>query len=360
MTKKIFIFSFIFAALCQWFVFSEFGVFDFTMWADQAKYVQTNNPIQFDYLQAYGHPGGPIIEGTILIHSLFHLSYENALTVFMSLLGGLAIAGITLICFLFLRNNLWWPVVLIGLSFSPMYGYSTPPSTLAAILIVFLWIFSIYIYERDKINFKSLTFLSFILGFIIATRLDIGSLMALSLLLFIKPKLSWREVFYVTLGVIAVFIILDPFMWFMPIGHIKDLWFKITYHYEEFTPTKLGWLRVFNISTFAGISFLLSLIFVSEKNKLKSPIPIRFIYIFILTTLALYVVFLTSRYQAERYFLPLILIWQILLPIFVFTLTNRYWPLFAKKLNIGVSLLLGFYPILIMLFSYYINKSYNI
>ena len=43
----------------------------------------------------------------------------------------------------------------------------------------------------------------------------------------------------------------------------------------------------------------------------------------IIMTSALYDVFLTANSQAERYFMPLIFIWQVFLPLFIFTFINH-------------------------------------
>lgn len=360
MVKKIFVLSFIVAALTQWFSFTELGMFDFSMWADQAKYVQTNNPIQFDFLQAYGHPGGPIVEGVILIHSVFGFSYENSLMLFMVLIDGLVIALITVFCYLYKRNNLWWPVVLVGLSLNRMYGFSTPPSTMASIFIGLLCLYSLYIYRKDKIQPLFLFGLSIILGIIISLRIDIGLVMALSTLVFLYPKLNIKQIIYTFLGVMAFFILFDPFMWFMPIQHIKDLLFKITYHYEEFKPTKISFYSLQDISALSFFSIILAMMLVFLKKKILSPVPHRFIYTYLITTILLYAIFLTSNYQAERYFLPLVTIWQIFLPLFVFTWTEYMWPKYSKKINTPLSIILSIYPIILLVINYLVLKSYNL
>lgn len=360
MAKKIFILSFFIAALTQWFSFAELSMFDFSMWADQAKYVQTNNPIQFDFLQAYGHPGGPIIEGVIFVHSVFNLDYEDSLMLFMVFVDGLAIALTAVLCYLYRKNHLWWPVVLIGLSLNRMYGFSTPPSTMVSIFIGLLSIYSLYIYQKNTIKPIYLGGLSLILGIIISLRIDIGCVMALSTLVFLYPKLTWKHIIFTILGTGGFIVLFDPFLWFMPIQHIKDLWFKITYHYEEFKPTKISFYSLQDISALSFFSIFLAMTFVFLKKKLKSPLPYRFIYIYLFTTIVLYTIFLTSNYQAERYFLPLVTIWQIFLPLFIFTITEYMWPKLSKKINIPLSVFLGIYPVVLLAINYLVLKSYNL
>jgi hypothetical protein len=332
MAKKIFIFSFVIACLIQGFIFTKLGMADFTVWSSQAKYFESGNPQMFNTDLAYGHPGGPIIEGVILIHGVSKISYENSLIIFMIVLGGLAAAGASVLSYKLSGNNLWWPIVLITLSCNWLYISSTPPSTIVSLLIAFLCLFSLYIYKKSKIKPYLLVFWSILVGFIIATRADIGAIMAISFLIFIKPKLCWRQTFGIALGISASFILFDPFMWFMPIQHIQDLVFKMVYHYEYFnTPSKMSFSYLLGISAFSFLSMLLSAIFLFFKERMGSPVPPRLVYVLLAATGLLYTVFLTSVFQASRYFLPLISVWTIFLPLFIFSLTTKL-PIFSFSL----------------------------
>ncbi len=360
MTKKIFIFCFVIACFIQGFIFTKLGMADFSIWAKQAEYVQTNNPAQFDILGAYGHPGGPIIEGVLILHNAFDLSYENSLLILMIILDGLAIAGTCALCFVLSKNNLWWPIVLITLSSNWLYANSTPPSTMVSLLITFLCLFSLYIYKKEKVEPSLLVFWSILAGLIIATRVDIGSIMVFLFLLFLKSKISWQQMFYIILGTGASFVLFDPFMWYMPVQHISDLLFKIIYHYEYFAPNRLTFSDVLTISIFTFISMFFSIIFLFMEEKIESPLPPKLIYILLIVTAALYMVFLTAECQASRYFLPLINIWQTFLPLFIFSLTAKLRPALSKIANVFFVAILILYPISSLISSILINKSYGL
>jgi hypothetical protein len=47
-----------------------------------------------------------------------------------------------------------------------------------------------------------------------------------------------------------------------------------------------------------------------------------FVWALIALTMTLYVVFLTARYQAVRYFIPIVFIWQAFLPLMLFDLVS--------------------------------------
>lgn len=348
--KKIFIFSFVISAVIQGFIFTKLGILDFDMWTKQTEYVQTNNPAQFDFLAGYGHPGGPIIEGTILLRHIFDWSYEKSLLVFMTLLNAFFISGASTLCYLINKNNLWWLAVLTTLSSNWLYLFSTPPSIIISILIPFLVILSLYLFNKKEVNLYLLIFLSIIIGFILATRIDIGAVMATSFLIFLKPKINWRQIILVIIGSFLSFVLFDPFMWFMPIQHIKDLLFKIVYHYGYFTPTKVSVLEILHASFFVITSIFLSFIFLIIRKKITPPLPSRFIYSLLAPTIFLCIIFLTAQYQTLRYFLPLINLWQAVLPLWVFTLLANSKTRLSEISESFFALALVFHPFISLFF----------
>jgi hypothetical protein len=360
MVKNVFIFSLIVACAFQWFIFAKLNTADFSVWAKQAEYVQTKNPAQFDFLLAYGHPGGPIIEAVIFLHNTFGLPYENSLLIFIVVLDGLTIAGASAICYALSKNNLWWPIVLVTLSANWLYISSTPPSTIVSLLIAFLCLFSLCIYKKEKMKPSFLVFWSILAGFIIATRVDIGVVMTLAFFIFLKPKLSWRQIFWMMLGIVVSFILFDPFMWFMPIRHIGDILFKIIYLYGYFAPNRLSFSQVLTISVFTFVSMFFSIIFLFMKEKIESPLPLKLIYVLLIVTAALYTVFLTAQCQATRYFLPLTNIWEVFLPLFIFSLTKNLRPTFSSVANIFFIVILILYPLSSLISSILIDKSYGL
>ena len=92
-----------------------------------------------------------------------------------------------------------------------------------------------------------------------------------------------------------------------------------------------------------------------KREKIASPIPINFLVVMLLITAFLYNVFLTARYQAPRYFKPLILIWETFLPIFIFSLLPLINFEFLKKeksKKIALNIVSVF--VVIILISYYL------
>lgn len=320
MTKRIFAISLIIALILQYLRWSNLPyVLDGQMWADQARYVQTNNPNQFNFLAAYGHPGATVIDGVILIHTLGRTSYSVSMVIFLTLFNALLIAAICTLCFKLYPKNLWWLGTLIMFSSNVLFASATPPSAVVSLLIVLLALISLYIYQSGIVN----PIWAILAGLAVATRADIGSISALAFWVFLKLKLGWKKIFSLGLGAGLTFIIVDTYMWYMPIQHLKDLIHKMTFHYADYTVIHLAFPELVQISDIALISIFLTFGFIFLKKKLKFPLPTSFAVICGILTIICSTIFLTARSQAPRYFMPLIFIWELIFPLLILTLISK-------------------------------------
>jgi hypothetical protein len=359
--KYILIIAFTISIVFHGIVLYELGMVDTRAWAHEAEYFQNSNPAQFNFLGAYGHPGGPIIEGVISLHNIFGITYDRAILLFMIIFDSLIISSSCLLCFLLSKNHFWWPVALTVLCLNNLYDSSTPPSTIASLLVVLLFLFTLFLYKKEEPTESShLVLWIFISGLLISTRVDIGVVMTLLFAILLKRKTSLRKMFFVFLGIIAAFVIFNPFMWFMPVEHLGDLLYKITYHYNDFTPTVINLIDVLSFSSLTLVSiFILGIvIFIKKRNKMI--LPPFFFYILSATTVILYIVFLTARYKAFRYFLPITLAWEVLLPMSVFDLIEDYDLRKKRFMIILVINILITYYVGLFLYALWINNNYGL
>ena len=145
---KIFIISLLVASLFQWGRWHTLGIIDDGMWSHQAEYAETNNPKQFTPLMSYGHPGGPIIEGTIAFHKIFNFSYYTSLIMVVTVVNSIIIACICVLTYVYQKDVLWTAGVLGILSLNKLYNESTPPSAIASVLVVLLFVLTLCLYKR--------------------------------------------------------------------------------------------------------------------------------------------------------------------------------------------------------------------
>lgn len=329
-------------------------IIDVPVWAHQAEYVLTHNPNEFDFAAGYGHPGGPIIEGTILAQTVSGQSYEMALSIFLSVANGVLITAICVLAFL-LRKNWWWSAAaFVMLSLNPSFTETSPPSLFVSYLLALLCLLTVYLFERraDASQWWYIAW-GLVAGSAVATRIDIGSVFTIALFLVLISTRTYRQCVTLVLTAALAFIVLDPFMWFMPFQHVHDLVYKTLYHYAEIekgAPIALS--HVIQISVFAFLSMLFALITLCLGKRIPEAFPRRFLSILLLTSFLLYGVFMTSAYQAERYYVPVLFVWETLLPFFVFNLTRETQFGFGKyertaHLFLNAIVLIGFslYPV---------------
>jgi len=337
MPRYILVVSFVLSCIFLRIGWIGFAMLDQGMWASQASFMQTGDARQFDLGMAYGHPGGPVIIGTTLIHKVFGYSYLDSLNTFLIVFCGLIIAITCTICYLLKKDLYWILIVLVILSLSRLYDSLTPPSGVAALLFVLLSIVTLYIYtKKDTKNNLLLFSWAVVAGLATATRVDMGTIGLFVFVLLLKQILSWKQISAMILVAFVTFCVSDPYMWYMPIQHIGDLLYKITYHYADYTPIHMSFSTVIISSCFAFVSIFLALALSFLKKEIEHPLPLRYLYTVLVMTVYLYAVFLTAHYQAIRYFVPLIFIWEVFLPIYIFSIIDHLEFNFLKSARANV------------------------
>ncbi len=332
--KIIAVIIFLFSFYCQFLLINPENTIDHLLWANEARYFETNNPEQYNMLWAYGHPGGPLIITTLLITHTTQLPYEIALTLSLVFLNALLITIIVYLIYRLSPYTYWWLIALPLLLFNDSYMYNTPPSMLAMFLTAVQFFYTLFLFKKKTIQLKHALLFGILAGFAIATRTDIGGIISLVCGLILIQKLRLRSLGILVLGTIGTFILCDPFMWVIPIQHIKDLVYKMTYHYSNFGYVPFSIKRFLAITTTACMSVILGVYLMLHKKMLVT-LPKKPIVVFLLTSIGIFVLFLSSHYKAERYFFPIILVWEILFIYFIelygHYLQGRYPSLYISR-----------------------------
>jgi hypothetical protein len=309
------------------------NMLDHDMWSKQAKYFEVNDNRQFDMLMAYGHPGGTLIISTLLFKNILNTEYEKSLIYSIIFMNSLLIFVIIFLLWKLDKESLWWFYSLIFIIFHKSYSYNTPPSIIATLSVPLQIFYSLYISKKENIKNKDILILGIISGFSIATRLDIGGFAILMSLIILSKKLSVKQMIYSLLITAVFFIIFDPFMWFMPIKHTYDLVHKMTYHYGDFVKTDFKLKQFLSVSLIGILGVILSYISIYNK-KIKTILNKREFLILLLGTIIISIIFLTSKYKAERYFFPIFIIWEVIFLHYakelLYFLSNKYKHIYIK------------------------------
>jgi hypothetical protein len=320
MTRSLFAGAFLVACLGQWFVFFNIGILDEAFWADQARYVEAGSPEQYDPTRAYGHPGGPVILGTIAIHHVAGIAYETALPVFLTVFNSLVIAAIATLCHRLRPDSLWWLPVLGSLAVDKLYVVATPTSAVAGPLLVLLTLLTLRIVNVEMVSWQRLAAWSIVAGLAVATRFDIGSITTLFLSSVLATTLRWRQLAWMAAAAFAVFVVCDPYMCSMPVQHLSDLLGKAALHHQTFARNRLDRGEVVSLSSLAFLGLTFTLIVQAVPGVTRKKLPVVFVWSLIALTVVLYGIFLSASYQAARYFIPIVFTWQVFLPLQLFEL----------------------------------------
>lgn len=315
MKRLLFIATFAFVCLFQGIWWAHMGMYDDQIWGDEAMYVETANPHEFDANKGYGHPGGPVIIGTSLAHSATHLTYKDSMYVWLTLLDAVLISLVAVLCFMLRRNLLWCAVVVAFLTVHPIYLATTPPSVVASLFAVLLALWTLYIYEGNDMRRAALAGWAVLAGLLVATRWDIGLLASGIFGLLLLPRLGITRAAGIAAAAFLVFAASDPFMWFIPVQHLSDLFFKIWYHYDVIAVGHLPPGDIIGVSLLFPFSIILAL---ASLRKPASPLPPLFIAALLAIAGIIYSLVLTAHYQALRYLQPAIILWEVFLPMLFF------------------------------------------
>jgi hypothetical protein len=313
--KYIFIGVFICGFLVHAVSRTIFGYVDQTLWANQIQYILNQDPREFDLFRCYGHPGTTLVELGSLFHIFFSTSYPIAVTLGTSVLIAGATAACSVLCYLLYPQSLWWLATALILIVNRLYLGSLPPTAIAMPFVTLIVLTTWWLWS---LQLNSSRWLFFVLGVIVglatATRFDVTLLISFPMFLLLWYRHGHRVVLPMLVGTGISFFIADPFMWFMPVQHITDLYHKFTLHYAQFSKSRIQIDELVNTIWLSVISFIWSMLYVFQRNRAQI-IPSPIIVVFSLTSLIAVMVILSSRYQAVRYLFPLCIVWEVFLPL---------------------------------------------
>ena len=333
--KYIFLWVFLYVFLIQLTTIAPNITSDRTMWANQIQYFLEQDPRVFDFNRAYGHPGTTLVALGSMLHVFFGISYLNALSLSISIFIAGTTAACAVICSKLHENSIWWISTTLILSFNRLYSFSTPPTAIVMPLVTLIVLAAWFLLEQRSIQSKQHYILwGCFIGLSAATRIDATILVGIPMLMLIWYRNGKKVLLPVIAGTIVSFFVVDPFLWYMPVQHFKDLVYKFTYHYSHYSlPTSINgdeWAHAIPLSV---ISIVCSLVILNRRPRLLvMPFQI-FITLLGITFLASVIIY-TSKFQAIRYFYPVIIVWEILLPLFALQLLSNINKYESSDINL--------------------------
>jgi len=322
---------------------------DVDFWSDAAKHFAAAAPLTY-FPHIAPHPGT-----TILVPSagliLLGIPNESALQYTIAFLMSLCVAVIAYICRVLRPKNLWWLGVCALFILNPLYLQMSVVSDLAALLVCIYLL--LLLYAREKGFSREILFwLGMCGGVLLATRHDAGGIVMFSSAVYLWPLIG-RRVLNIFAIALLFFGALNPFLWENPQLYVS--FFIRELQMDSATPGGFG-LSVL-VTGFALVAFSLGLISTFFLRTL-SPLPRDFLKWLLVVSALWCGLLLLSKGHTMRYFFPLISIWEMFLPLFIFSILERYQVRFlnAKKsklehIFVELLILALIIPVCILLFA---------
>lgn len=299
-------------------------VADFQLWGNQAQWVYQGDPEAYNFLAGYAHPGGPLIELGIVLHTLFKVPYNYVAVLGVSMLNTLAILLILGITYRLRKNAYLLVVVWVFTAFNWLYLFVTPPTASASVYAVLLVLATLCIAQEKTVALSWREVLwGVAAGMLVSLRTDVGALFALGLYLYLLGLRSLRFDALVALPLVALctFLITDPFFWILPVQHVYDLVFKVSYHYNTIEPYHIEFIRLLSMSWIAWCAVVFA-VFMAWKRELRMP-P-GFLAALLGIAVVMHGILLSAHYQAERYFVPVIMVGEVIGAFVVFDVLQKH------------------------------------
>jgi hypothetical protein len=239
-----------------------------------------------------------------------------AIQITMIILISAAISIIVYLCREVRPQSLWWLGVAALLIPNPHYLKMTIPSALAALVACIYILLLLRTRERGSSR-ESFFWLGICAGFLLATRIDVG----LEILLISLPYLWWHagKKFFALLPIAALFFVtLNPFLWAGLGDYAASFMLQMNDHLAE----TIGFGYTISSAALPILSFLIGIAFLLLRPYLSS-LPRDFLLWLVVSSSVLCGAVAISSYHPVRYFFPLIVIWEVLLPLFVFDILDR-------------------------------------
>lgn len=345
-TKNVLIFIsvFIFSLVFQSFVWTHLEpvLVDKTVWTDAITIIANGGNIGSDSL-LYGYPAFTLLAiGKVIVGAGF--SSSTAFTLIIVFFVSLGIASVVTLTHILEPQKMWWVACLGLLSFSPYLPDATPPSIIVSSLIPIIVLLILFLVKNEKDNsMLALIFLGLVSGFSLSTRIDITLTICSLATVLLIAKFNKKLFIPISLA----FLIFCSFSFYLdnnPIGYFIGTYTKSHLAYIGYFGESSA--RFFSSSLFLSSFLALVTIFIGTieylSKNIKLLVPKGFFVWFLLSTCFIAGAIFLASFHPVWYFIPLIVSWEIFLPIFIFSIIESLYPKLeeSKKMNFFATLVL--------------------
>lgn len=331
------------------YTFEHAFLLDHITWFETVEHFLEFNPMVREEM-TYGYPGTPPLLLAAALQRWFGLLASDAFVLSMSFLVAISSSGCAMLMYLLKPTSWWWLAGSVILGLRASSSWSTPPSIAVAPFIVLIFLLCLYIPHQTKSR-SVFIWLGIALGISLACRVDVSGLAALIAFIYLRyEKASWQRLGLAAITAFITFVVTDPYMFWMPIQHLQDIFYKIFFHYSLIEENRLS----IELLLLKGPLTLLSFLFgIGILLRGTSTFPKSFLLAIIGFSTSLALIIFSSTYQPLWYFLPIILLWETLLPAFVLPLAyTSEFSFVPRQIRVGIQGRAEFYLASLLLVGY--------
>ena len=319
--------------ITQLFIWNHVVVVDQDLWVQRMETFVPHKLTPEDVIHTrFSNTPGTL--GLLLAQAISHFGIpaQHSLALSISLLVSVSAAIAASLAHALTPRTPWWIPVGVIIATHQLYTHATPADAVAAPLLAVCALTFLWYEKKPKItSTKSDVLFALALGAAAATRLLTTGLLALPALVLLQRIIGWRRLILICASALAFTVALNPLLGYIPGTYIQIGVLKGAFTYSEKKSVQFEEIP-FHISdlsfaSFAIVSFAIGAVYVLRWSYIKrnSPVSRRFIGWLMGITILVSVVLFSTSIPIPRYFFPIVLIWEILLPLFIFHVCEQLY-----------------------------------
>lgn len=296
---------------------------DEKVWGDRTENLAEDlqHPFALSIERYSGHPGMTVLIPAALLH-IGGQPLGESLRWSIAFVNGVAIAGIFAVAQKLKPHSVWWLAAGIITLVHPLHLQVSPTNTVMATLSVLIVFLTWHIYEKSNRPAYYLVLLGIALGAGLATRFIFAGALCLAVGILLLPYIKQKIASLAAVSLVAFFVF-DPLLWSNPTQHILHMLGRANTHFNAVDVTLLRYSDLILYTPFTLLSLLVWFSFLIPRFSSLQPLPRSIGWFVLIFTAAITAIYLNADGQSLRYFFPLILVWESLLPLFLIPLASR-------------------------------------
>lgn len=318
---QVFLIAFILTLVAQSVIWSLDSLTDESVWVQRVQHAAADlRDGTFEQKDYSGHPGTAVLLPAAVLKTM-GLSEVTSLMAVMAIWVSAAVAVVAVIVYRLSPTTPGWVGTTGMLALHPVFVQTSPTNAVVgALLALVLWIV-IWAEKNRSLPYSWAMILGMSVGVGAATHFSLTILMAVPALVFLAWRLGWKPILVSVVSMAVVWLLLDPLLAQQPNVHLTYMLQRIELHTTELG---VAHMTPFDLPLFAPLALISWLVAVAVAVSGVANIFPRVGLIFAVgLSLLVAILFLRAQSQSIRYFFPLILFWESLLPVWLLHLTMR-------------------------------------